>query len=220
MKVVIAANSAEAERDRLVRSLAEKEVLLKEVQHRVKNNLQVITSLLRMQEENTKYPQVAAALRECQHRVESMALIHEQLYESEDLRVIDIAANANLLLSNLLHSFGVDPARITGRVAIEPLLLGVDQAIPANLILNELISNALKHAFPGARTGAIVVDGHVANGDVHLSVRDDGIGIPDDLVIANGLRIVTILARQLKGALTYDRSSGTVFRVCFPKGVQ
>lgn len=140
----------QAERDHLARSLAEKEVLLQEVHHRVKNNLQVIASLLRLQADAFGDQAFAAALHESQQRVESMAMIHEQLYESADLHRVDVAKHAGLVLSNLLHAYGVDPACISGRVVQEneSLMLGVDQAIPAGLILNELISNALKHGFP------------------------------------------------------------------------
>ncbi len=216
-----------AERDRLAHSLAEKEVLLQEVHHRVKNNLQLIASLLRMQAANFRDPQLMAAFRESQDRVESIALIHEQLYESKDLRKVDIARNADMLMVKLFHSHGVDPGRITGRVAIEPFILGVDQAIPVGLILNELISNALKHAFPDGRAGAIVVEGHTRRGEVHLAVRDNGIGAPDDFKIEQaggslGLRIVAILARQLKGAFNFQRNrsgqaTGSVFRISFPE---
>jgi two-component sensor histidine kinase len=221
-----------AERDRLAHSLAEKEVLLQEVHHRVKNNLQLIASLLRMQAANFHDPQLMAAFRESQDRVESIALIHEQLYESQDLRKVDIARNADMLLVKLFHSHGVDPGRITGRVAIEssnakPFILAVDQAIPVGLILNELISNALKHAFPDGRAGAIVVEGHTRRGEVHLAVRDNGIGAPEDFKIEKtggslGLRIVAILARQLKGTFNFQRNrsgqaTGSVFRISFPE---
>src|SRR5258708_1217176 len=111
-----------------------------------------------------KSPELAAALEESQHRLESMAMIHEQLYESRDLREVDLAKHATQLMSNLFASYGVDAARIRGRVEIrvtpsQPLLLEVHQAIPAGLILNELISNALKHAFPAGRCGSISVEG-------------------------------------------------------------
>jgi two-component sensor histidine kinase/CheY-like chemotaxis protein len=218
-----------AERDRLAQSLAEKEVLLKEVHHRVKNNLQVIASLLRMQAGNAQDRQLSTSLLESVHRVESIALIHEQLYDSQNLREVDIGRNADMLLANLFHSYGVDPGRITGRVAIEPvdgrpLILGVDQAIPAGLILNELISNALKHAFPDGRAGAVVVEGRRRKGEVQLAVRDNGIGVPEGFQISQaeaslGLRIVAILARQLNGSFSFQRygSKGSVFKICFPE---
>lgn len=209
-----------AERDRLTRSLAETEVLLQEVHHRVKNNLQVVASLLRLQADTFDDPALAAALRESQHRVESMAFIHEQLYESRNLREVDLAKHSALLLSNLFHAYGVDTARISSKVVMVPLVLGVDQAIPAGLILNELVSNALKHAFPQGRCGSIVVEGGAAGGRVHLAVGDDGVGIPEDFRPENsrslGLRIVQILARQLKGTFDFERSVGTTFRVSFP----
>ncbi len=209
------------ERDRLARSLAEKEVLIKEVHHRVKNNLQVIASLLKMQADSAN-PEAAAALREGQQRVESMALIHEQLYESADLRRVDFAEHVELLLNNLVHSFGADPSRIHTRVSIQgPLLLGVDQAIPAGLILNELISNAFKYAFPGGLVGSIAVEGGRSGDLITLTVHDDGVGLCDDFSIERskslGLRIVQILTRQLKGVLDVSpHGPGARFRICFP----
>jgi two-component sensor histidine kinase len=216
-------HSIEEDRDRLARSLAEQDVLLKEVHHRVKNNLQIIASLLHMQARNSQNPDLSAALRDSQNRVESMALIHEQLYESGDLREVDVAHNAGTLVSHLFHSFGIDPARVTGRVQMDPLLLSVGQAIPVGLILNELISNALKHAFPDARTGAIVIEGRTDRGEVHLSVRDNGAGLPEGFEVEKthgslGLRIVSILVKQLKGSLSVARSNGSVFRIRFPRG--
>lgn len=215
-----------SERDRLARSLAEKEVLIQEIHHRVKNNLQVVASLLRLQAEALGDPQLVEALRESQHRVESMALIHEQLYESADLRRVDLAKHAEVLLSNLLHAYGVDPGRISGSVKLAhaTLLLGVDQAIPAGLILNELISNALKHAFPQNRSGSISVEGGSKGGRVALEVRDTGIGLPDHFRLHHskslGLRIVQILARQLKGTFEASSAEGTCFRIEFPEALK
>ena len=209
-----------AEHDRLARSLAEKEVLLQEVHHRVKNNLQVIASLLRLQADAFDDAALAAALRESQHRVESMAIIHEQLYESRNLREVDLAKHATLLLSNLFQAYGVDSGRISSDMAMVPVVLGVDQAIPAGLILNELVSNALKHAFPRGLCGSIVVEGGATGGRVLLAVRDDGVGIPEDFRPESsrslGLRIVQILAHQLRGTFDFERSGGTTFRVSFP----
>lgn len=212
----------QAERDHLARSLAEKEVLLQEVHHRVKNNLQVIASLLRLQADAFGDQAFAAALHESQQRVESMAMIHEQLYESADLHRVDVAKHAGLVLSNLLHAYGVDPACISGRVVQEneSLMLGVDQAIPAGLILNELISNALKHGFPEGRPGSIVVEVCRRDGIVLLQVRDTGVGLSEsfrlDRTKSLGLRIVQILARQLKGTCEAESVAGSTFRVSFP----
>jgi two-component sensor histidine kinase len=209
------------ERDRLKESLAEKEVLLKEVHHRVKNNLQVIASLLRLQAGAFEDGPLSNALRESQNRVESMALIHEQLYQTGDLREVDLAEHATLLLNNLLHSYGFDDGRITGHVRMEALPLGVDRAIPAGLILNELISNALKHAFVGGRPGSIWIEGARREGRIELTVRDDGCGLHEKLERQDrkslGLQIVTILTRQLKGKLDVESNPGAAFRICFPE---
>jgi len=208
------------ERDQLARSLAEKEVLLQEVHHRVKNNLQVVASLLRLQADTFDDQALAGALRESQHRVESMAFIHEQLYESGNLREVDLSKHARLLLSNLFLAYGVDASRISGKVSMEPLVLGVDQAIPSGLILNELVSNALKHAFPRGLCGSIAVEGSVAEKRVLIAVHDDGVGLPENFRPEQsrslGLRIVQILARQLKGTFDFERTNGSTFRVCFP----
>ncbi len=215
-----------AERDRLARSLAEKEVLIQEVHHRVKNNLQVIASLLRLQAGAKGGRSTVEALRDSQQRVESMALIHEQLYESGNLREVALDQHARLLLTNLLHSYG-DPGRIAGQADIAPLpdgtplTLGVDQAIPAGLILNELVSNALKHAFPEGRSGCVRIEGRRDAGRVHLTVRDNGVGVPQDFDTRRpkslGLEIVNILTRQLKGAWDLERGGGSAFRLSFPE---
>src|ERR1700681_724323 len=202
--------SLKTERDRLAvsltelaASLAEKDTLLKEVHHRVKNNLQVIASLLRLQADGIGDARLTVALRESQNRVESMALIHEQLYETEDLREVDLARHASLLASNLVYSYAVDQERISWSVNIEAVPLAVDRAIPAGLILNELISNAFKHAFPDGRKGSLLIEGRRRGGSVVLEVRDDGVGMPQDADRARpkslGLEIVAILTRQLKG---------------------
>lgn len=213
------------ERDRLRRSLEEKEILLNEVHHRVKNNLQVIASLLRLQADACKEPSIVDALRESQNRVESMALIHEQLYANHDLRHVDLAQHAALLLTNLFHSYGVDAARVAGVVEMESLQMGVDRAIPAGLILTELISNAIKHAFPDGRRGSIRVEGVARGGMITLTVRDNGIGVPDGVeplrVGSLGLEIVRILTRQLQGKFEFGRGagigSGATFRISFPE---
>ena len=231
------------ERDRLARSLAEKEVLIKEVHHRVKNNLQVIASLLRLQADAVQDRAVADALRRSRHRVEAMAQIHEQLYQSE-VGQVELARQAGMLLSHLLEAYGVDndtagSGRVVGRVEIAPLpsgaplVLGVNDAIPTGLILNELISNALKHAFVThafvhGRGGLLTVSGRVCAGSVLIEVRDNGVGVPQGVDLHNprslGLKIVGILVRQLKGTVEMIRGeprgnagSGATFVVRFPE---
>lgn len=214
------------ENARLARSLVEKDVLIKEVHHRMKNNLQVVTSLLHLQMLATEDPAAAAALRESQHRVEAMAMIHEQLYGAADLREVNLAEQATLLMRNLYHSFGVDPSRISSRLEVGSqaeglLLVGIDQAIPVLLILNELVSNALKHAFPRERSGSIRMEADRRSGRVEMAVIDDGVGMPEDFTLGKsttlGLQIVEILARQLHGTWEWKREGGTMFRVSFPE---
>jgi two-component sensor histidine kinase len=212
---------------RTIRELrSERDQLARSVHHRIKNNLQVIASLLRLQASAIGNQSLAMALRESQHRVESMALIHEQLYESADLREVAIDPYAKLLLHNLLHFYG-NPAHIVGQAGIapladgRPLALDLDQAIPAGLILNELASNALKHAFPGGRSGCVRIEGCRRNGWNYLTVKDDGVGLPHDFDTRRskslGLEIVNILTRQLNGAWELERNGGTAFRVSFPQ---
>ncbi len=210
----------------LDQSLAEKEVLLNEVHHRVNNNLSVIGSLLRMQAEAFPDDRVADALRASQLRVESMALIHAHLYNAADWRAVDFSAYAAVLAETLFRAYGIDPARVQLRVEIGPLELGVDKAIPAGLILNELISNALKHAFPGGRSGSILIQGKLENGLVHLSVHDDGAGMSGAIGQAAeprrkslGMTILKVLCQQLKGTLAPPPQSdaGCVFRLTFPQ---
>jgi two-component sensor histidine kinase len=207
--------------------LAEKDVLLREVHHRVKNNLAVIASLLSLQASSCGNDQVSTALRASQHRVESMALIHEQLYAEADLGRVDLAKHAKLLVTSLFHSYGVDPARVSWEVEMESLDLGLDQAIPAGLILGELISNALKHGFPEGRGGSIVIKGRRHAVGIELSISDDGAGVSDAIDFSKpkslGMQIVKILTRQLKGTFEVVERRPATFKISFPEatsGVQ
>jgi two-component sensor histidine kinase/ligand-binding sensor protein len=217
--------------DELSKSNGEKSVLLQEVHHRVNNNLQVIASLLRMQAESFGDSQLANALRTSQLRIESMALIHAQLYDAADLRQVDFADYAMRLAENLLMSYGVDRDRITLSMNMGALKLSVDQAIPAGLILGELISNAIKYAFPGKRRGSIRIQGgRIESGPggerIELALWDDGVGIPGPTPArphgsSRGLQIVTILCGQLHATLEQTRGAGepgpgAVFRISFP----
>ncbi len=210
----------------LDQSLAEKDVLLNEVHHRVNNNLTVIGSLLRMQAEAFPDDQVANALRASQLRVESMALIHAHLYNAVDWRAVNFSAYAAVLSETLFRAYGVDPLLVQLRVEIGPLELGVDKAIPAGLILNELISNALKHAFSNGRGGCLLIAGKLENGVVQLSVEDDGAGMSGSVAQpveprrkSLGMTIIKVLCRQLKGTLETPPKPGRgcTFRLSFPK---
>jgi two-component sensor histidine kinase/CheY-like chemotaxis protein len=206
--------------DQLKASLREKEVLLREIHHRVKNNLQIIATLFNLQAGRIPDPSARGLLVESQNRVKSMALIHEKLYRSRDLARIDFGAYIRNLTAHLVRSYAVSPAALKLEVDAEQVSLGVDTAIPCGLIINELVCNALKHAFPGDRPGAIHIDLHKAEGHHYvLTVRDDGIGFPKDLDFRNteslGLQIVTALTKQLDGSIELSNGAGTAFTITF-----
>ena len=202
----------------LQQAVHEKEILLKEVHHRVKNNLQIISSLLNLQAETLNDPRDRALFMESETRVRSMALIHERLYKSEDFARVEFKEYIESLVVSLFHSFG--HGGVTYHVEVDEIRLPIDIAIPCGLIVNELITNALKHAFPGERLGHITVSLHQeAPGWLLLEVEDDGIGLPEDVRPSEakslGLHLVSILTRQLQGELEIRRGRGTLFRVHF-----
>lgn len=205
--------------DRIKASLREKEILLREVHHRVKNNLQIISSLLSLQAERIKNEKEKELFKDSQNRIRSMALIHEKLYQSKTLADIDVKGYITDLVYGLFQSYGA-PGTIALTVEVKDVFLSVDDAITCGLIINELVSNALKHAFPGSSKGEIKTTLRPINGDIELIVSDDGIGIPDDIDIKHnsslGLHLVTILAEeQLNGKITSSRDKGTVMRITF-----
>jgi two-component sensor histidine kinase len=200
--------------------LREREVLLQEVHHRVKNNLQVITSMINMQVRRIEAGGTRDALEECGMRVHAIALIHEKLYQSRDYARVAFSEYARSLASSVFHAAGVSRA-VKLELAIDDLELAVDRAIPCGLILNELITNALKHAFQDNRSGTIRVALTRAEGDrLRLSVDDDGVGLPErfdvDTAESVGLRIVSTLAQQLAAQLEVSGRSGASFRLTFP----
>jgi two-component sensor histidine kinase len=206
--------------NQMLTSLREKEILIKEVHHRVKNNLQVVSSLLNLQSGHITDPRSRELFKESQTRVKSMALIHEKLYQSNDLAKIDFGTYIRNLGDYLYRSYVVDPGLIRLSVRAEDVRLGLDAAIPCGLIVNELLSNCLKHAFPGGRYGFI--DIHLrtgSDGAIHLSVRDDGIGLAagQDVATATtlGLQLVYSLAEQLSASVEIDVSQGTEFTIRF-----
>ncbi|MBI2947191.1 MAG: PAS domain S-box protein [Verrucomicrobia bacterium] len=201
-------------------SLREKEVLLKEIHHRVKNNLQVISSLLRLQSGYVKDEAAKELFRESQNRVRSMALIHQKLYQSQDLARIDFNEYLLSLLAMLFRSYGAHAGTINLETHVDPVFLDIDTAIPVGLLVNELASNSLKYAFPENRCGTIRIDFRaVGHDEFVLALRDDGIGLPGDFdldkVLTLGLRLVKILTSQLGGTLTFHRNGGTGFTVTF-----
>lgn len=205
---------------RLGDSLREKEVLLQEVHHRVKNNMQVISSLFSLSSTQQVNPAVAAMLKENQNRVQSMALVHEKLYRKSDLSRVDFRDYLHDLITHLFRSFGA-VGRVHYVLNTEPVNLAVDYAIPCGLIANELLSNALKHAFPQGRNGTVTIDLHsLDNGDIVLGVSDDGAGLPIGFDGSQGntlgLQLVNTLTSQVNGKLEVCREPQTTFTLTFP----
>ena len=187
-----------------------KEALLREVHHRVKNNLAMICSLFYLQSTQAKDVQTTKIFRDMENRVHSMALVHETLYGSENLARIDFAEYARILAQDILASYGHPAVSIQLKTEMDPVILSVDSALPCGLILNELISNALKHGFPDSAEGEIRLSLHAEpGGKCTLRVQDDGIGIPADLRIAEckslGMRLVRSLTRQIGGSFELAR---------------
>lgn len=206
-------------------SLAEKEVLLKEIHHRVKNNLQVVSALLELQAGSIRDSQARACFRDSQDRIRSMALIHEKLYKDSNLRGVHFGEYLHDLIQHLINTYLPDPDRISLRSDVGEVELEMDEAIPCGLIINELVSNALKYAFPDRRAGEIKVRMHSDdNGDSILTVADDGVGLPAGLDIHTtdtmGLQLVSILAGQLRGDMEAVSKEGTMFTIRFRKGAR
>ncbi len=204
-------------------SLREKEVLLSEIHHRVKNNMQVVTSLLKLQAENIKDKKYADMFKESQDRIKSMALVHEKLYQTKSFADIDLKGYVKSLVTNLFRSYGTKPDKITLRIEVENVSLGLESAIPCGLIINELVSNSMKYAFPEEREGEIrVALNSINKEETLLEVSDNGVGMPEELDIRNtesmGLHLVTILSEnQLEGKIELSRVDGTKFYIKFKK---
>jgi PAS domain S-box-containing protein len=206
--------------EKLAASLHEKEVLLKEIHHRVKNNMQVVFSLLSLQSDQIADPEAVKAFRESQNRVKSMALLHEKLYQSENLARIDFARYLGSLLDHLFQSFGSSAAHVQRVIDVPGVSLGLDTAIPCGLIVNELVSNALKYAFVGRDHGQVQLRMRAdADRRYHLVVWDDGVGLPKEVDFRQaktlGLQLVNMLTNQLHGSVEYRNGSGTEFHIVF-----
>lgn len=209
----------EAEK-RIIASLHEKELLLQEIHHRVKNNLQIMSSLLRLQSSYFKNEKIQNILKESENRIRAMAIIHNKLYRSLNYDKVDFDDYVKTLTQNLYLSFGADASRIDLQINLNGTYLNIDTAIPCGLIINELISNSLKYAFPGDRSGKILVKMNSKGDDVELTVKDDGIGISKDIQLTNtdtlGLKLVQLLTMQMDGQVEIIRlSPGTEFKIKF-----
>lgn len=203
-------------------ALKEKEILLKEIHHRVKNNMQVITSLLNLQSRKEDDPRISSVIREAQTRISAMSLVHEALYRSESLARIDLGEYINGLIRAITGYYATISRGIMTRVELEhDLSVGVDQAVPCGLVINELLSNSLKHAFPDGRPGLITITGKSDEKNrIELTIKDNGIGIRENIewnsAASLGLPLVKALVEgQLGGELTMEQNEGAGFRISF-----
>lgn len=206
--------------EQITRSLKEKEVLLTEIHHRVKNNLAVISSLLQMQIYNTENEVASSILRDSQLRIQSIALIHEKLYQSEELAFIDFDKYVGQLLTAITDTFSDQKHEVEIETNLQPASLNVNQAIPCSLWFNEIIVNAYKHAFVGRGRGKIKVKMEEQGEKLMLRISDDGVGMPSDFNIENasslGMTLIHTLTKQLDGELEIDTEGGTTFTLRFP----
>lgn len=203
-------------------SLREKELLIREIHHRVKNNLQVISSLLSLQGRASTSPEAQQACEESQLRIKSIALIHELLYRSESMTRIGATEYVEKLGTKLLSTFRIGN-RVSMRVESSAALIDLDHAVPFGLVVNELMTNAMKHAFPGERIGVIRIGISLEESErMRFEFSDDGVGLPEgvDPTTAQslGFRLMASLVQQLDGRCTLDRSRGTKFSIDFPLG--
>jgi PAS domain S-box-containing protein len=205
--------------DQIQASLREKEALLREIHHRVKNNLQITSSLLRLQASSISDAASRAIFEETQMRIRSMALVHEKLYQAENLTRINFGDYVRSLGELLFKSFTVENSAIRMEVAGSDVFLDIDAAVPCGLIVNEVVSNALKHAFPSGR-GTIGVRLQHEGDRCIMTIRDDGIGLPPQFDLRSidtlGLQLVRGLVKQIDGSLEVRSIIGTEFRIDFP----
>jgi two-component sensor histidine kinase len=204
----------------LEQSIKEKEVLLKEVHHRVKNNMQVISSILNLQSSYIEDETALSILRESQDRIKSMSFVHESLYQSNTLSEVNFSEYIENISRNLFHSYGRPEGGISLDFELEEIYLNLDTSIPCGLIINEVVSNSLKYAFEGREIGRILIEfGRLPDGRLKLIVGDNGIGLPDNFDVENaeslGLQLVTTLITQIGGELDIQVKDGTKFNIAF-----
>lgn len=209
--------------DKIKASLKEKESLLREIHHRVKNNLQLISSLLNLQTANVKNKQVIKLFVESQNRIKSMALIHEELYKSKDIVKFDFSEYIHNLMNYLFNSFGIDKNIIALNIIVKKVPLNIDKAVLCGLIINELVSNSLKYAFPADKKGLICIECFSEKKSTIIIVSDNGVGLPKQLDFRNtkslGLQIVCALTDELDGLIELDKRKGTKFKIKFNSSI-
>lgn len=194
-------------------------MLLKEIHHRVKNNLMVISSLLNLQSQYIKDKEALDIFKESQNRARSMALIHERLYRSTDLKRIDFGDYILTLANDLFHTYVTDPGKVRLIMNLENLMVDINTTVPLGLIVNELLTNSMKHGFIEGKEGEILIDFHKEDETFVLIVGDTGVGFPEDLDFRNtstlGLQLVNNLTSQLDGKIELNKNNGTEFRITF-----
>jgi PAS domain S-box-containing protein len=200
-------------------SVSEKETLLKEIHHRVKNNLQIIASLLNLQSQYIKDEQTLSVIKDSQNRIKTMALIHEKIYQSKSLDRIDYGDYLEKITRSLFESYGVSPKKVAMKIHAKNVMLHIDKAIPCSLIINELLANSFKHAFPKDRTGEVRIDVRHDGDTIRLLYSDNGIGLPESITLDHtgslGMRLISGLTQQLKGTVEIQRGGGTTFLIAF-----
>jgi PAS domain S-box-containing protein len=205
---------------KIIASLNEKETLLHEIHHRVKNNLTVVSSLLKLQANGMEDERLKEALKESQNRIYAMSAVHESLYSSENLSEIELKSYVAKISGILIQTYSTNPRNVKLNTDSEEIKIGIKQASPIGLIINELISNSLKYAFPNERKGKIDVSMKKIDNELELILKDDGVGMPDDLDWKNsstlGLKLVrTLVENQLDGSIDMENNNGTKFTIKF-----
>ncbi len=208
------------DKEKLQAALVEKEALIKDIQHRVKNNLQVIISLINLQADTIADPVALNAIQKTRDRVMTVAFIYELLYRSNELNRLPFNNFLERMVDHLFYSYNSDPERVRITLQVEDVTLSINNAIPCGLILNELVSNSVKHAFPNNRAGSIWVELKKDDQQITLVVRDDGVGFPPGFNLAEanslGLQLVKILTQQLQGKVNLLCDRGAEFQITFP----
>jgi len=223
LSAIVDISDRKQKEERITAALKEKDILLAEIHHRVKNNLQVVHSLLDLQSGRIADPVAIEMLHESQNRIRSMALIHQKLYEAKDFARVDFRDFLRTVVPTLMSSYSVDPRRIVPKIRAEEVQLPINAAVPCGLVINELVSNVLKHAFPGDRGGEIEIElRHEVGSEITLSVSDNGIGLPDSFSLENastlGMQLLSLLADQLGAEMSIKPAHPTQFSLRFSVG--
>ncbi|MGZ4856799.1 MAG: sensor histidine kinase [Methanobacteriaceae archaeon] len=204
--------------------LKKKDLMIKEIYHRMKNNMQIISSLLSLQGDYVEDEKILDVLRESQSRIRSMAILHEKLYQSKDEYWINTSDYIQSLVQDLFKTHTIEEGKITPIIEVDDVKLNIKTAVPCGLIINELISNSLKYAFPQERNGEIHISLKAKDDKLKLTIIDSGIGFPEDIDFENteslGLKLVNSLTNQIDGEIEFDRSPGTKFKITFANSEQ